>query len=104
MVQHPQHDDGPALAQLRELQRRRDTGAISRRQFDRAYAALNRSVGVRCDRCQRPPAQIRTPDGRALCGPCAAGRACIPWRRVALWAIVVVVPLLLALAYAAAAH
>ena len=99
-----QGDDGPALDRLHELQRQRAAGAISQRQFNARYAALNRRVGVRCSRCGTPPAQIRTPDGRALCGPCAAGRGRVPWRRLALWAVVVVVPLLLALAYAAALH
>lgn len=64
------HDDGDIIDELRLLKARLDAGVITRTQYDIAFDQINRSVGVRCSRCNTPPAVIQ--EGSAvLCGPCA---------------------------------
>jgi hypothetical protein len=65
-------DDGPILAELRDLQRRRQSGELTETQFQSAYRRLDSSVGRACTTCGHVPAVIRT--GRQmLCGRCARG-------------------------------
>jgi hypothetical protein len=65
-------DDGPILAELRELQRRRQSGELSEAQFQSAYRRLDSATGRPCSDCGYIPAVIKR--GRQiLCGRCALG-------------------------------
>jgi hypothetical protein len=65
-------DDGPILAELRDLQRRRDSGELTEAQFQSAYRRLDSETGKECSRCGYIPAVI-VRGRQILCGRCAQG-------------------------------